>query len=180
MEPMYSKVLSEDPYNLDTSEVGLMASIVPLTQTVMIVVAMLLSKFIAPVVQQAIGVAILFTACLLLGPSPLLPFLDKTQGLFITALVCIGIGSAMFLPTHPLFMLRILYREAGLTKKELGGAMAAVSTDFMYSGAIIAPTVSSLVVEAIGFEDFTTIWAFVYVTAWLPCIWVLSRYNAAE
>ena len=74
-------------------------------------------------------------------------------------------------------MLRILERDAGLTKAHVGGALAATSMTGMMTGAMIAPGVSSAVVAAFGFPVFTTYWAFVYIGLYLPCAIFLLKYN---
>lgn len=182
MEPLYNPVYSSPPYNLGFQAIGLIAAAIPVGMiAVNIGVATWLYNYIGPSWGQLIGSVLIFIGALLLGPSPIFGSgLTPSIGLAIGALFVIGSGLGVCVPTTPIFMLRILEREAGLRKAEVGGSLATTAMTFIMLGALTAPTISSAIYAAVGFPAFTTGWAFIYVALYIPCAVLLWKYNPAE
>jgi MFS family permease len=179
LEPLYEPLLSEPPYNCSTQVIGLVASSIPTMQVpALVFVGAWLHNLTGPSVQQALGAVLIVCGTLLLGPSPIFgSWLSPSLHLFVGGLFCIGLGSGIAIPTNPLFVLKILHREAGLTKEELGGVIASTTATFYFAGALIAPMVGSLMYEIVGFQWLTTGWAFTFIAIFLPCACVLAKYN---
>lgn len=52
-------------------------------------------------------------------------------------------GVGMCLPTNALYILRVMEKEAGLTKREVGGTLATISVGCANFGALLAPISTS-------------------------------------
>lgn len=135
----------------------------------------LVAPKIGPLPQQLLG-AITITV-LLLFLAPAFQSIAPSVGLMAGALLGIGLSTGLMIPTHPLLMMRILERDAGLTKDELGGALATTSTMFMMFGALVGPTVSSNILVAAGFARLTIYSAVFYAVVYLSCLFFLRSYN---
>lgn len=181
LEPLYAPIYSSAPYFFSYQDIGLISGALPLGMSITVfLIATWMHEYTGPSLQQALGASCIFTGATLLGPSPILGgAIQPSTGLAIGALMLVGGGVGICVPTTPMFMLRILEREAGLTKAEVGGSLATTAGTMIMIGALVAPTVSSIVYNAVGFQWVTGGWALVYAGLYIPCALVLLRYNWA-
>jgi len=178
LEPLYSPVLSQLPYAMGYSDIGLMASIFPISSLVAIIIGTIVLRRILKehtTPHQIIGVSIIFVGYLALGNF--FTLVTPSTGLFVTGLVFVGGGCGFIIPSHPTIMLRILWRDKGLTKDELGGALAATTTTCLYIAGFIAPTAGSGVYDAVGFPALMTGLAIFFVAGAAICIALLYKYD---
>jgi MFS family permease len=75
---------------------------------------------------------------LLLAPVP--PFVPSTA-LFAAAAALVGLGIGILSPSTPSFMLRILERDAGLHRRDVGGAIGSVVFFVMMLSALLGPPI---------------------------------------
>jgi len=182
LEPLYNPVLSSAPYELGYKDIGFAASVSPVVATVTLILAgSWLHTKIGACAQQLLGGCVICLSALLLGPSPIFgSALPKSLALFIGALCLTGIGSAMVMPVNTIFILRIVERETGMTKDQMGGVASTLSTALLMISALIAPPVgSSLYGSTLTFEWLTTGWAICFAAIFFPCVLFLCSYRDA-
>ncbi|XP_076456668.1 MFS-type transporter SLC18B1-like isoform X2 [Babylonia areolata] len=104
-----------------------------------------------------IGSLTVCVSLLLLGPSPLLPFLSADLGLAIFSLILLGCGNgAIIIPVVKCFYIgaRRLGFKDGL---DLDGLLSGLLTSTLHLGTFLGPTIGSSVMEATSYEWSTTL-----------------------
>jgi hypothetical protein len=141
LEPLYAPLLLNKPYHLSFRHIGQVVSAIAAAQVTVTFVGAALLNCINAAAQQALGASCITLGFLLLGPSPLFGFGSNmhTTPLASGSLLLIGCGVGLVMPTHSLFMMRILQREAGLHKRQIGGAVATTTISTAMVGVRRAP-----------------------------------------
>jgi len=182
MEPLYNPIFSVAPYSLSYADIGLMASIIPLVQVVSMIFTTVFTRRVSdpgPSAQQMFGHLIITLGVILIGPSPIFfGLVNKSVGLSVGALSLLGVGGGMVILTQPTFMLRIMWRERGWTKDDLGGVNAAVGLASAMLGMLIGPTISSGLLPVIGFDWLSTGYVIMHVPAVMACANFLRQYSS--
>jgi len=171
-EPLYQRVLGTDPYSLNVAEVGLYGSILPASLSItFFTVGTFLNKIIGELAQQAMGMAVSVVGFITLY------FCDST-GTFATGMAIIGVGIGLTGPTNPAFVLRILEIDAGLTKREVGGALGAVLFAILMLGALLGPLLGSGLFALLGFNTLSLSVGIAFGVVYIPCFILLLRYDS--
>jgi hypothetical protein len=117
---------------------------------------------------QAIGVAISLAGLLMVGPSTILGSDAQTStGLFFGGLMIAAIGHGTAFSVQPYVLLRILWVEARLSKKDLAGALMAINMLGLQVAALIGTPVAAIVYNGSGERTVST---YLFVTVLAICV----------
>jgi len=128
---------------------------------------------IGPDLQQLVAMLIYTLGVLLLGPSPLLPFLTPSHSLFCGALLMIGIGMGIGMPMQMVLLLRILWREKGYTKQDVSGSLAAANLTIGMLGGAILPPLGAYLYEQSDAATLSTSAATFVLAGYLPIAFII-------
>lgn len=171
LEPLYEPVFRAPPYGFTVRMVGVVASMPAAGMMVGQAVGMVgLLLFMRPSIQQACGAALLIFGSVVLGWA-------TETGIAIAGLLMIGSGFGICLSAQPAMSLRILWRDAGLTKNDVGGALSATSTMFEQISTLVAPTIGPYVEDGFGFQWLCYGWAIFYFLLFAICWFLLLPYG---
>lgn len=173
LEPLYEPVLSAAPYNLDVESVGLVLSSGAAAMVVaLLFAAHVLAGRIAGLTQHTIGFVILIMALPFLGPFPPLQ-LQRSVGLFVSALCSVYLGAGLIGPTQSGLILNVLSR-AGLSQQEVAGALASLNIAVSTVGSLLGPLAAGAIVPALtNFRIVTTLLAAFMALGLVPNVLLL-------
>ncbi|GFS28040.1 MFS-type transporter SLC18B1-like [Elysia marginata] len=119
---------------------------------------------------------------LMMGPTPLLPFLPKQTWFITLGLVFFGLGiGCTIIPTTKCVVIGA--RELGFPDNfSTFGMVSGLFVANFHFGAFLGPTVGGVLVEKIGFEYSSTVIAGIFATALLVIITFFGfrRWRAAN
>lgn len=178
LEPLVEPVFSSEPYAMNTQQIGLTASVGALSGMVSVLLfGLWVYKYTGAWIALCVAVGGNVVGLLLLGPSPLLGGVHPSTSLAICALAFGGFIGALAAPVSPIFFMRILEREGGLTKDEYGSSMGALTMNFAFLGALTVPTITSALFPLFGFPWLCTFLALFVFLVHTPSSIILLRYN---
>merc|ERR1712136_401150 len=167
LEPTLQPHLETQPYNLQSSTIGLLFAVVALTYACATLVAAPLARRVGAdvcVVGGMVGLGLVF---LLIGPSPLLPFVPKTVWMFAVVMFLCGLAVALVSVPSEVLLTRaaagIRGGEIQVPTQDFADNISAISTFAISLGAILGPLVAGALVQVMSFEWASTIFGLVLI-----------------
>jgi len=167
LEPTLQPHLETQPYNLQSSTIGLLFAVVALTYACATLVAAPLARRVGAhvcVVGGMVGLGLVF---LLIGPSPLLPFVPKTVWMFAVVMFLCGVAVALVSVPSEVLLTRAAAGIRGgqiqVPTQDFADNISAISTFAISLGAILGPLVAGALVQVMSFEWATTIFGLVLI-----------------
>jgi hypothetical protein len=176
-EPILAPVLTSVPYHLSLVQISFIIAGFGVVRFVGVSASANLYKSIGVTAQQLIGLLVQFLAILLMGPSSVLAFIGPSVGLWVFALLASQIGSAVTDCVQPIVVLNVMWVNAGASKRQLAGTMAAVSSIAIHLTGLIFPPLVSLLFAATNIGTISTTIGFTLVGICLPSILFLRRFH---
>lgn len=164
LDPTLAPYLEAAPYNLSSDSVGLVFSFASVSYA-------LCSVFVSPIAQKTgetgfvvLGRILLGGVFLLLGPSPLLPFLPQNVYFFSGTMVLLGVVvGAVMVPGQTLMTAeasRIRGPDTEVPTEEFSDSLSALSNVAFTSGAILGPLVAGALTQFTDFAEGSTLVGF--------------------
>jgi hypothetical protein len=130
--------------------------------------------------QLCVG-GFIFVLCLLFfGPSQLLGFVPKSIAQFLIHASLAAVAFGLIFVVSPVVSLLVMAKDAGLSKKECSGSLAATDRLFCSIFALILPNVGMLLYDASSAETFSTVTAAFALAILVPLALMLTRYDEKE
>jgi len=180
-EPLYEPVLTAHPYDLSVSQVGTTFLIMwGSTVLSLPLIAGWLYNITGANFQQGLGFVVHVTGILLQGPSVVFgDMIGKSATQIFLGMGVTGLGSAFALPMQSYFMLRIVWKNAGIKKEDVGASIASGQLSFGMVAGAVAPPVGGALYGSMGFPGVTTAYGCFFAALYIVLFMRLLPYGEA-
>mmetsp|Transcript_45450 Transcript_45450/g.120542 ORF Transcript_45450/g.120542 Transcript_45450/m.120542 type:complete len:445 (-) Transcript_45450:76-1410(-) len=164
LDPTLAPYLEKPPYNLTSASVGVVFAFASIPYAICSVVVAPAAKKLGEHVSVVVGMIMMGGVFVLLGPSPLLPFLPQNVLFMCFVMVLMGISAAgIVVPGGTLMTVeasRMRGLDTNVPTETFSDSLSALTNMAFTGGSILGPLVAGLMTQFIDFQLSTTIFGF--------------------